>query len=372
MPTIEQLREMQSMSLDEKVLLTQRRIEEFYYKTRGQCYISFSGGKDSTVLMHIARDMFPDIPAVFVNTGLEYPEIRQFALSFDNVKELRPMWGRRSRNHKPTDVMGFMDVVSLYGYPLISKDVSRSIKDARSNKNSHAYRKMTGTISLDMRNGKSRFDHSAYKPIIGLPVRISNMCCDVMKKSPAKNYGDEIKRFPMVATMACEGINREAGWTRFGCNVFDGKNPMSRPMSFWLEQDVLRYIVENNIPICSVYGDVCVQDYDGNLYTPSSVCSGKLVCSGCSRTGCMFCAFGAHLEKGETRFQRLKRTHPKIYEYCIGGGTWAANDKYDPSKTEPDDWNPKQIWVPSKEGLGMGKVFDMINEIYGKDFLRYE
>lgn len=126
MPTIEQLREMQAMSLDEKVLLTQRRIEEFYYKTHGQCYISFSGGKDSTVLMHIARDMFPDIPAVFVNTGLEYPEIRQFALSFDNVTEVRPRWGSRKcrGNHDPDDVISFMDVVLNYGYPLISKEVS--------------------------------------------------------------------------------------------------------------------------------------------------------------------------------------------------------------------------------------------------------
>lgn len=86
----------------------------------------------------------------------------------------------------------------------------------------------------------------------------------------------------------------------------------------------------------------------------------------------MFCAFGAHLEKGETRFQRLKRTHPKIYEYCIGGGSWTANDKYDPSKTEPDDWNPKQIWVPTKDGLGMGKVFDMISEAMDKELIRYK
>ena len=36
------------------------------------------------------------------------------------------------------------------------------------------------------------------------------------------------------------------------------------------------------------------------------------------------------------------------------------------------NWNPKKIWVPSKDGLGLKKVFDMVNEIYGKDFYRYD
>lgn len=82
------------------------------------------------------------------------------------------------------------------------------------------------------------------------------------------------------------------------------------------------------------------------------------------------------MEKGETRFQRLAKTHPRQYEYCIGGGQWVDNPNYDPTAPEYDgewkNWNPKQIWVPSKKGLGMGFVFDQCNQIYGKDFLRYE
>ena len=103
----------------------------------------------------------------------------------------------------------------------------------------------------------------------------------------------------------------------------------------------------------------------------------NLKCTGCKRTGCVFCGFGFHAEKkGETRFQRLARTHPRQYEYSIGGGQWVDNPAYDPVAPEYDgewkNWNPKKIWVPSKKGLGMGKVFDMANEIYGKDFYRYE
>ena len=32
---------------------------------------------------------------------------------------------------------------------------------------------------------------------------------------------------------------------------------------------------------------------------------------------CVFCGFGCHLEIGENRFQRLKKTHPQLYSYCM-------------------------------------------------------
>lgn len=76
--TKEDLRELQALPLDLKILKTKNRIKEWYDYFGGQVYVSFSGGKDSTVLLHIARELYPDIEAVFVNTGLEYPEIRKF------------------------------------------------------------------------------------------------------------------------------------------------------------------------------------------------------------------------------------------------------------------------------------------------------
>ena len=105
-----------------KVLLTQARIDEFYtgYNTigYGNAYISFSGGKDSTVLLDIARKRYPDIPAVFSNTGLEYPEIRRFAKAHDNVEVVQPK-------------TPFNEVISRYGYPLIGKEVAEAIYYAR-------------------------------------------------------------------------------------------------------------------------------------------------------------------------------------------------------------------------------------------------
>lgn len=76
--TVGDLRQLQSLPLRLKIMLTQQRIRDWYEHWDGQVYVSFSGGKDSTVLKHIVDSMYSDVPAVFVNTGLEYPEIQRF------------------------------------------------------------------------------------------------------------------------------------------------------------------------------------------------------------------------------------------------------------------------------------------------------
>lgn len=119
MPNIELLKDLQAMPLDMKVAHTKARIREWVseYGIDG-VFVSFSGGKDSTVLLHIARQMYPDIKAVFVDTGLEYPEIRKFVKTFDNVEMLRPK-------------MRFDEVIKKYGYPIISKEIAECVYGAR-------------------------------------------------------------------------------------------------------------------------------------------------------------------------------------------------------------------------------------------------
>lgn len=114
----QRLMELQRLPLDRKIQITQTRIIEFYQHYQGNVCISFSGGKDSTVLLHIARQLYPEIPAVFSNTGLEYPEIQRFVKSFDHVDIVTP-------------AMNFSEVVSNYGYPLIGKEVAEAIHYAR-------------------------------------------------------------------------------------------------------------------------------------------------------------------------------------------------------------------------------------------------
>lgn len=224
---------------------------------------------------------------------------------------------------------------------------------------------------------KSMFNKEKWLPLCrDTQFMISHKCCNAMKKRPIREYQKQTKRVPFIGTLTEESKLREQAWLKNGCNAFDSRKPTSQPMSFWTEQDVLQYIKQEGLEIASVYGDIVSADKYGFEYETLPGVECNLKCSGCQRTGCVFCGFGAHLDKGETRFQRLAKTHPKQYEYCMNGGQWVDNPAYDPTAPEYDgewkNWNPKKIWVPSKEGLGMKKVFDDCNAIYGKDFIRYE
>lgn len=372
----ERLKKLQALPFERKILKTQARIIEWYQYYDGRVYVSFSGGKDSTVLLHIARRLFPDIKAVFVNTGLEYPEIRKFALSHDNVTELHPTWGRAGAKYGKgrDDTFTFIDTLKIYGYPLISKSVSNALNEARRTMAGSRWQRLNGEYRL-RDGGRSQYDFSKYLPLFDLPVKISDDCCRVMKKGPAHKFQRKEKLQPILGTMAEESLIRKQAWiTRGGCNGFKAKTPTSNPLSFWNNQDILRYILRYNIEICSVYGQIVTIGTDGLQYPPwmAEPAGLPLACSGCNRTGCIFCAFGLHMERGETRFQRLAVTHPRQYEFCMTGGEWADNENYDPTITGKKSWNPKKLWVPNKKGLGMRKVFEMVNEIYGKGFLRYE
>lgn len=348
------LLQMQSLPLSAKILMTKRRIREWYDYWDGQVYVSFSGGKDSTVLLHIARELYPDIEAVFVNTGLEYPEIQSFVKTFDNVTILRPK-------------MRFDEVIRKYGYPIIGKNVADCVYETKlkviAGKPLITARSMQvlGIYANSVRNDgkKSKFDKSKYKPLLYVDFIISGRCCSVMKKTPAKSYERKTGKKPIVATMASESLLREQAWYKAGCNAFDNAHPRSAPMSFWTEQDVLQYIKENNISIASVYGDVVYKEDSDQMriedYGIEGCGTEKLCTTGCNRTGCIFCAFGAHLEKGESRFERLKRTHPKQYDYCMGGGAYDTDG----------------LWKPTKDGLGLRHCIDVLNSIYGDGFIKY-
>ena len=318
--------QMQSLPLDIKIRMTKERIRQWYEYWDGQVYISFSGGKDSTVLKHIVDSMYNDIPAVFVNTGLEYPEIQKFAISQKNVVTIRTE-------------MRFDEVIKKYGYPVISKEVAQTVweakKNAKTGKYAYRIKKLNGEL-LD-KNGKlSTYNIPKWKFLLDAPYDISHKCCDVMKKRPAKNYEKTTGRKAIIGTLASESTLRKTQWVKYGCNALESKRPTSQPLSFWTEQDILNYIKQFDVPYCSVYGDIVPVD-EGTL----------LKTTGCDRTGCVFCMFGCHLEKEPNRFQRLKETHPRQYEYCIGGGEMVDGK-----------------WQPSKEGLGLGKVLDYINVKY--------
>lgn len=330
-----ELKQRQQLPMQAKVLMTRQRIRE-WVNAFGEdgVYISFSGGKDSTVLLDIVRKDYPDIEAVFVNTGLEYPSVRQFALSKENVTELRP-------------AMKFRDVITKYGYPVIGKLFSQCVYEARAEKDSKTKRDRIAQFEGKIDNKYSK-DYSRYGFILNAPFLISHKCCDVMKKKPNKKYQRIYDKKPILGTMAEESQLREVTWIKEGCNSFDSKYPTSKPMSFWTEQDVLQYIHENNLAIADAYGQVVVKnegiagqinihdflgDYRDCQYGTT----------GCKRTGCIFCAFGINQDK--QRFVRLSEQEPELCSYVLRGGKFNENG----------------VWQPGRGGLGYWFVLEWLN-----------
>ena len=361
--TKDDLKRFQSESLDQKEQRSLAKISEWFSYWNNEVYVAFSGGKDSSVLADLCGFWCSGIGAtlylVFVNTGLEYPEIQR------HVKDFAEYLRKKYNIEVVLDIlrpqMRFDEVIKTYGYPMISKEVSKCVSSAKRLDSKY------GQVCRDRLNGTykqksgelSMFNCEKYKPLLDVDFDISHRCCDVMKKAPSHDYAKRTGRKPITAQMADESRVREQNWLKHGCNGFDMSSPISNPMSFWTEQDVLQYIKKHNLPIASVYGEIeYANDPEqiriDDLGIECDSCE-ALHLSGLQRTGCIFCGFGCHLDKSPSRFERLKETHPRQYEYCIGGGEYDENG----------------IWKPNKQGLGMGHVFDELNKIYGDGFIKY-
>lgn len=261
-----------------KIAETKRRVEEWVEVWEGKVYVSFSGGKDSTVLLDLVRSVYPECPAVFLDTGLEFPEIRKFVGNYDNVTWLKPK-------------MNFNAVIEKFGYPVISKPISERVSYFQNPKESNAATRryaLYGIKSDGSYNPLGRIPQKWTK-LIHAPFKISPVCCDKLKKEPVEEYESETGNVPIL------GMLKEDSFARGGlkCNVYDSPRPISNPLYDWTEEEIWEYLQVNKIPYSTIYY------------------------KGWQRTGCMFCLFGIHHEGRPNRFQMMYRTHPPQWRYCI-------------------------------------------------------
>jgi len=272
-----QLKQRQSLPLDCKVNLSLSRIKHWYDQWYGNVYVAFSGGKDSTVLLNLVRSLYKEVPAVFVDTGLEYPEIREFVKSIDNVVWLKP-------------AKSFKQTIDHYGFPLISKAVADAV--SRINSPGTSQRTKDKAMYGDERGSYGKLPNK-WRFLLDAPFKISDKCCDVMKMRPVMKYHRETGRVGIVGTMASDSNKRASAYLKNGCFVMNKSLPKCTPIAFWNTEDIWNFIRENKIDYCPIYD------------------------TGVKNTGCMFCMFGAHLEESPNRFELMKNTHPKTYDYCI-------------------------------------------------------
>ena len=273
--------------------MSQRRIRDWYEYWDGLVYASVSGGIDSTVMYHLIHDLYPDVPGIFVNTRMEFPEIVRFARSLPNVREITP-------------AMTPAQVFTEYGYPVVSKDISRTVSYARKG-SEWALRRFDGQRPDGTPSEWYAQRHGRWKKLLSADFAISDRCCHELKVKPLAEI--EKERKPYIGMLASESERRTVAYLHTGCNAYKSRKPRSMPLGFWTGQDVLRYIKEAGIPYArDIYGEI-VEDRHGRLTTTME-----------QRTGCYACPLGqcVHRKKGaESRYERLKRLHPRQYEYAM-------------------------------------------------------
>lgn len=220
-------------SVDMKIEWFCKMYSQFMIATKGQCYQSFSAGKDSDVGRHIIDNIhngtFKHItpqwdrvvsyikpPLVFSNTGLEFPEVVQHSKQFETTV-IKPK-------------MGFTRVIAEIGVAVISKEVAQKIREIRTTKSDKLRNKRL--YGDEKGNGKIP---EKYKPYIEAPFLISDRCCHILKKEPFKRYEKLTGLKPIVFTTIKESRLREASYLQTGCNTLDEGKEKCRPLSIWLE-----------------------------------------------------------------------------------------------------------------------------------------
>ena len=277
--TQDELHRRQQWTLAQKIDHSLGVIDQFIAKMDGKVYLSFSGGKDSTVLLKLCEVIKPDIQCVFVNTGCESVDVVRFVEKMKaahNIEVIRPKLTPRQ-------------VWAQYGFPLVSKDQAFKIDLVRKNPESKSAQKF-------MRDSNQFAISKCFRYLCDTEkckYHTSAVCCNKLKKDPCKRYEHESGLRPIVATMASESMLRETDYLRVGqCNKFDQGHEKSKPLSIWMEEDIWQFIRENNIEIAEIYA------------------------KGVDRTGCVGCGFGAQM-KDDRRLETFYRLYPKYYNMVL-------------------------------------------------------
>ena len=250
-------------------------------------YVSFSGGKDSTVVSYLLDMAIPGntIPRVFINTGIEYKKIVDFVRNKkakdDRFIEILP--------HK-----SIKETLEKEGYPFKSKYHSRCVNDYKAGK-------QFGINYYEGTNIKNEWNCPAklkYQFETEMSFKISAKCCDRMKKDPFKEYIKKTGR-----GIAIIGLMREEGGQRAlaACIVSEhGKVKKFNPLAVMSQQWENWLINKEKIQLCELY------------YEPYNF----------ARTGCKGCPYNLRLQDD---LETMEKYMPEERKQC----EWIWKPVYD-------------------------------------------
>lgn len=261
----------QQLNIEKKVELSKKIICEWYEKCHGKVFVSFSGGKDSTVLLYLVRSLYPEVPAVFLDTQMEYPEIYEFVDKVPNLVRLKTNYT-------------IEDVIYNHGYCLINKKTAKLIERVR--------KRGCEFVTENEKKICKKYDY-----LINSDIPISDKCCKLIKGDILKDYIKTSGRYPYIGVMSTETMTRTRMFINNGyINSATGINS-AFPLAFWKESEVVEFIKKSEISYSKIYGD-----FEGEYEI---------------HTNCMYCLYGIEAEKSPNRFERMKHTHPYQYKYAM-------------------------------------------------------
>lgn len=286
--------------LNIKITNAMHRIEELYYQTEGRCYLSFSGGKDSTVILALIKmceeiyTIPPNaIPAVFSNTGIE------LGATVDFVNWCKGNYYQNIRIIRPENP--FASVLKEYGKPIKSKMNSEFLGRYQKNKDEN-------TLSFQYMIGKGKNGKTYQKTKIAnkdlhmlhpnFDIKVSNKCCDILKKKPFAKYNKEqnIQGYILGERVSEGGVrqlNAEKRLLNGGklCTKTKGNYIVKLPIIDWTDEDIDEFIKQYNVPLSKAYTE-----------------------HGYERTGCFLCPFSLQIDKN---LEKLHEFEPKRYKAAM-------------------------------------------------------
>ena len=294
------------------------RIREFIRecdKRELNCHVSVGGLDSITLFLFIKSLRIDDVPGVSVSY-----------LEDKSVQEVHKKLGLiRIKSAKKSDGSNWnkTQILQEFGFPVLSKEIASKIEHLQSptEKNKTVRHAImtgeTGEYGGWRKGSKMKLASKWLKLFAGYenenegtnykiaPFKVSSKCCYYLKEKSSADWAKEHNSVPFLGLMASEGGRREKSLMINGCNYFGKSTVRSAPFAIFNRQDILQLALDLEVPVPAIYGEI-KRKADGTLYTTKA-----------QRTGCSMCGFGIQLEKRPHRFDRLRETNIKEWEYWM-------------------------------------------------------